>query len=112
LIPAPGAFEKGSTRTWDMTIRFLSAGMMALAISFASLAGAQGRLNPHDEAAQLIDALELSTAQRNAARDYVILQMAHGGSPRPALQQWLQMQAGRGVAIRCKATAADCIAGR
>jgi hypothetical protein len=72
-------------------------------------AHAQVRVNPHDEAARLISALELSTPQR-AALDFMITEMARGGTPRAALQRWVQMQETRGVRIRCRAAAAaECV---
>jgi len=67
-------------------------------------------LNQHDEAARLIDGLELSTQMRNAARDYVVRQMAQGAAPRPALAQWIETQQKQGAVIRCKPAAAECIA--
>jgi hypothetical protein len=62
------------------------AGLLALALSAflgaacCPAAQAQVRVNPHDEAARLIRALDLSTAQRNAALDFMIVEMARGGS--------------------------------
>jgi hypothetical protein len=56
------------------------------------------QLNPHDEASRLIDALELSGAQRNAARDFVIFEMARGGTPSAPLQRWGKKRVG----IQCK----------
>jgi hypothetical protein len=63
----------------------------------AACPGAQAQGNPHDEAARLIGALELSNAQRNAARDLIVLEMARGGTPRAAPQRWVQMQEARRV---------------
>ena len=92
------------------------AGLLAVALSAflgaacCLAAQAQVRVNPHDEAARLISALELSTQQRNAALDFMITEMARGGTPRAALQRWVQMQEARGVRIRCRpAAAAECI---
>ena len=72
--------------------------------------GAQLRPNPHDQAGRLIGALQLSGFQLNAARDFVIVEMAHGREPRAALQEWVRDQARRGVAIHCRPGAADCVA--
>jgi hypothetical protein len=90
------------------------AALFALALSAALGSGypaqAQVRLNPHDEAARLIDALELSKAQRNAALDFTILEMSRGGTPRAALQRWVQMQEARGARIRCRpAAVSECV---
>jgi DNA primase large subunit len=75
----------------DAQIRRACEARQSVAAIFASLiclaaltqdARAPARLNPHDEASRLIDALELSGAQRNVARDFVIFEMARGGTPR------------------------------
>jgi hypothetical protein len=89
-------------------VRVIFASLMCLA-ALPHDARAQARLNPHDEASRMIDALELSGAQRNAARDFVIFEMARGGTPSAALQRWVQMQEARGVRIRCKPGAPGCI---
>jgi hypothetical protein len=73
-------------------------------------AGGGVLLNQHDEAARLIDGLELSSQMRNAARDYVVRQMAEGVQPRPALARWIEMQQKQGAVVRCKPAAADCVA--
>jgi hypothetical protein len=70
-------------------------------------------VNPHDEAADLISTLALSSPLQNSARDYVVAQMARGVAPRPALTRWIVEQRNRGAVIRCKpqVTATDaCIA--
>jgi hypothetical protein len=61
--------------------------MFAVALS-ASLAasGSQAQGNPHDEAARLISALELSNSQRNTLRDFVVTEMARGSTPGSAVQ--------------------------
>jgi hypothetical protein len=79
-------------------------------LPFGQSAEAQARLNSHDEASRLIEALELSGSQRNSARDFVISEMARGGNPRAALQQWAQIQEARGVRIRCKPARAEELA--
>jgi hypothetical protein len=75
-------------------------------------AGASGQaLNRHDEAARLISALEMSERLRNAARDYVVVQMAEGMGPRPALERWVLTEREKGATIRCKPDAgAECVA--
>jgi hypothetical protein len=93
-----------------MANRPLFALVLAAALGAACCPDAQAQGNPHDEAARLVGALELSGAQRNAARDFVVLEMARGGTPRAALQRWVQMQEARGLRVRCRpAAAADCI---
>ena len=82
---------------------------LLLSIALGAAPGAQAQGNPHDEAARLIGALELSNTHRNAARDFIVLEMARGGTPRAALQRWVQMQEARGVRVRCKPAAADCV---
>jgi hypothetical protein len=96
----------------------MNAAACLLAVALSAFVGAacgpaaqaQVRVNPHDEAARLIGPLELSTPQRNAGRDFMIIEMARGSTPRAALQRWVLMQEARGVRIRCRpAAAAECI---
>lgn len=70
---------------------------------------AQG-LNPHDEGARLISALALSEAQRNSVRDFLVVEIARGVAPRAAVERWLQIQAGRGMTIRCRPSTSECLA--
>jgi hypothetical protein len=94
-----------------MKVKLLVLCLCAWLAAGAGAAQAQPKLNPHDEATRLIDGLGLSNAQRNAARDFVIIEMAKGGTPRAALQQWVGMQQARGIRIRCRPGAAsECVA--
>jgi hypothetical protein len=89
-----------------------SVGCTSTSAPPSSVGAAGQRLNAHDEAARLIGALAISERMRNAARDYVIEQMARGVGPRPALREWVAMQRRQGVTIRCAPSAtADCVVG-
>jgi hypothetical protein len=91
----------------------LVAAILVAGWFMSTAARAQVRVNPHDEAAHLIDALELSNAQRNAARDHMTFEMARGGTPRTALQRWIETQRSRGILILCRpAATAECVAAR
>jgi hypothetical protein len=53
----------------------------------------------------------MSERLRNAARDYVVVQMAEGMGPRPALERWVLIEREKGATIRCKPDAgAECVA--
>jgi len=59
-------------------------------------------VNSHDEAARLLKTLDLSNYLQDAARDYVVAQMARGVAPKAALERWILEQRERGTVIRCK----------
>ena len=59
-------------------------------------------VNSHHEAARLLKTLDLSNYLQDAARDYVVAQMARGVAPKPAVERWILEQRERGTVIRCK----------
>jgi hypothetical protein len=121
--PLPGRTAIGSRATAEAGIgqtmknfvqRPLWAGVVASVLGLAlqgcnatssprgSVSAPSPALNWHDQAARLIRALDLSGRLQDAARDYVVGQMARGVAPKPALERWIAEQRERGAVIRCK----------
>lgn len=68
---------------------------------------------PDAEADRLIAALNLSDGMREVARDFVAIEMAKGIPARAAVANWVSIQRGQGVVVRCTriaSNAVECVA--